>query len=71
MKRWNYRVIIKNGTYAVHECFYNDKGYPVSISKDETWPIGESFAELKEDLKLMIKALERPILKYEYFRTDN
>jgi len=27
--------VIKEGVYAIHECYYNEKGAPHSISTDE------------------------------------
>jgi len=72
MKRWNYRVVLKNGTYAIYECFYDIEGSFVSISETKTIPIGESFIELQKDFELMTESFRKPILKYEDFiKEDN
>ena len=65
--KMNYRIIIKDGFYSIHECCYNQKGCPKSISTNPINPEGESFKALKLDFKLMGLALEKPALMWDDF----
>lgn len=67
MTKWDYRVVIKDGVYAIHECYYNEKGAPHSISTDEMCPAGETFEDLRMSYGLMAEAFEKPALRYEDF----
>ncbi len=69
---WNYRVIRKSygdGTeiFAVHEVFYNEVGMPDLVTVDPCWPQSETLEEFKQDFVWYQKALEHPVLNYEYF----
>lgn len=64
---WNYRVIIKDGIYKIHECYYDEKGCPKSISTDEMIPAGESFDDLRFTYNLMKEALDKPALMFDDF----
>ena len=70
---WNYRVIKKelsgefgytDTLYAIHEVHYKD-GKAVAYSSEPINPMGETPEELREDLKRMLMALERPIFDFE------
>ncbi len=61
---WNYRVVVKDGQYNIHEVYYNDKGEPEFFTEDPVGPSGESFKELKNDLEYFLEALSLPVLKY-------
>lgn len=69
MSHWNYRVVkrtVKDGViFAIHECYYNDRGRPDGITTDSVEPRGETLAELKKDIKMYLQALKRPVLRYE------
>lgn len=67
IKTWDYRVIIKDGLFQIHEVYYNQDRYPVSISEEEIAPAEEDFKELKITIKLMGRALDKPVLKYSDF----
>lgn len=63
---WNYRVArkaLENGEaeYSIVEAYYDDNGVVDGYS-DFLEVTGESPNELREDLVLMLKAFERPIL---------
>ena len=73
---WNYRVVKHEDTltdgneiyYAIHECYYDENDIPTSITSGngiELW--GDTLEELKEDLRLMTLALDKPILNYKDF----
>ncbi len=64
---WDYRVVIKDGVYAVHEVYYDERGGPRAVSTDEMLPAGESFADLRLTFDLMRQALEKPALRFEEF----
>lgn len=67
MSFWNYRVILKDGQYAIHEVFYNDQEEPEACTVDSIGPVGDTLAELVEDMEHYARALERPVLVYEDF----
>lgn len=66
---WNYRVVrhVDKGErwYAIHEVYYNDKALIYAISKDPVYPHGTSPSELRKDMALMQKALDRPPIAYD------
>lgn len=71
---WNYRIIVKHSEHPVnegeryfeiHECHYEKRKdtLPTSWSKDAVLPMGQDkVKELKADLKMMLKACEKPVL---------
>ena len=67
---WNYRVMKhklneSESFYGIHEVYYNRNGKPDGWSKDSITPERESPQELKEDLEMMIKAFDKPVLNYD------
>jgi hypothetical protein len=61
---WNYRVI-RDGDYGgleIHEVYYDVAGAIVLWSKSPLTPFGLEAEELREDIKLMLEALDKPIL---------
>ena len=68
---WNYRVVRKvweiNGEkeeqFGIHEVYYRN-GEPSMVSVDPD-ASGGTLEELKQDLALQLKALEKPTLDYE------
>lgn len=69
---WNYRIVKKthqNGevTYGVHEAHYPNRrtNRAHSITVDPVDPYGENLKELKSNLKMMMKALEWPVLDFD------
>lgn len=53
--------------FAIHEVFYDETGNPNECTEDAVAPYGTNLAELKECLELNMKALEAPVLEYDYF----
>ena len=37
---WNYRVVVKECQYNIHEVYYNDKGEPEFFTEDPVGPSG-------------------------------
>lgn len=46
-----YRVILKNGRYAIHEVFYDEEGEPWTCSEDPVCPEGDTLEALHEELE--------------------
>lgn len=69
LSSWNYRVVKKDGKFFVAEVYYQD-GKPVLIGMpQDSWletegPSKKDKDELKEGLKLMLKAFDKPTLSY-------
>lgn len=61
---WNYRVLIKDGQYNIHEVYYDDDGNPEAFTEEPVGPSGESPEELKKDLQYFSEALSLPVLDY-------
>lgn len=61
---WNHRVIKdEHGQYMIHEVYYDKDGNIETWTENSTSPCGdESLADLKEDIKIYVKALEKPVL---------
>lgn len=67
---WNYRVMKreypdKRYSYAIYEVYYNEAGKAEMQSVDPMYIYGETLEELKADLQLYMKALDKPVLSYE------
>jgi hypothetical protein len=65
MTTFNYRVVIRNGEYAVHEVYYDDSGTPEACTENPFSPVTPSLEDLRYELTLLGEALEQPALKYE------
>ena len=70
MGYWNYRVVkhvAPSGEvyHTIHEAYYNSKNQITAITKDQIYPCGESKAELRRDIDLMLKAFKKPTLVYD------
>ena len=78
MSYWNYRVVEKNTTnkidcsemeygitvYEVHEVYYDEDGNITMWSEDSISPYGEGcLKDLEVDIKFMLDACSKPILK--------
>lgn len=66
---WDHRVMRhREGDavwYAVHEVYYDEAGRPTACTENPVEPFGETFEELRDDLHLFAKALEKPVLDYD------
>ena len=63
---WNYRVIETHSGYEIREVYYR-KGEPEATTQGTAGCRGESLEELKQDLKRIAEALNKPVLKEEIF----
>ena len=64
MKRgWEYRVVAKNGTLAIHEVFFNSRGRATQMTEDPVAPVGMSRFELYSDLVKMKSAFDVPVFE--------
>jgi hypothetical protein len=69
MSHWNYRVVRKPSpcpdsvSYELHEVYYTDEEAIQGWTADAVTPHGESFAELREDVRWFLQAFRRPILE--------
>jgi hypothetical protein len=67
--QWNYRIIrfvdsYKRESYRIHEVYY--QGDKIStVSEVPITPSGEDVSELKEDIRRMQEAFDKPILNYD------
>jgi hypothetical protein len=64
---WNYRIVLKDDFYEIHEVYYDKYGNKQSVSVDPISPSGETKEELKEGLEKMLEAFDLPILDYYEF----
>lgn len=68
MSHWNYRVIRKyheesdSSTYQIHEVYYDDENMIEGWTQSPVEPMGESLAELRNDIQYFIKAFQKPVL---------
>ena len=75
--RWNHRVVLRvepDGSthYGVHEVYYYDADdRPNARTLDASDPTGETLDELREDIAMFARALERPVLTDEDFPTSD
>jgi len=66
---WNYRVIETHSGYEIREVYYR-KGEPEATTQGTAGCWGQSLEELKQDLKLIEEALNKPVLKEEIFDAE-
>ena len=64
LSTWNYRVILKNRRYAIHEVYYDELGQIWTCTEEPVYPEGETLEELSTDLEHYRLALEEPVLDY-------
>lgn len=71
---WNYRIMLHTGnlptggvekSLAIHGVYYDDSGNLEGWTESPDYIAGESIEDIKENLELMKRALDRPILDYE------
>ncbi|MBK7585535.1 MAG: hypothetical protein IPI67_35790 [Myxococcales bacterium] len=65
MTTFDYRVVFRNGEYAVHEVYFDDLGRPESCTVAAVSPSVSSIEGLRHELALMFKALDQPCLRDE------
>ena len=66
---WNYRVVEEEFEnepyYYIKEVYYDKDGNPELLTEDPVQLDGESVKEIMDDLKLIMKAFQKPILNYD------
>jgi hypothetical protein len=62
---WNYRVMVRGGSYAVHAVYYADDGRITSWSAEPMALSGESIEDLTEEIERFRRALSEPVLDYD------
>ena len=60
----NYRVILKNGQYAIHEVYYDEQGEPWTCTEDPVCPEGGTLDDFRAEMEHYQHALELPVLEY-------
>lgn len=69
MSYWNYRVIreydeeYNTYLYDIHGVHYNDDGVIYFWTEHSAEPFGSDLEELKNDLELYTKAIDKPVLE--------
>ena len=61
---WNFRVIERDGEFAIYEVFYDDSGAPIGHTEAPVFPHAESFSDLVEEVKRYSEALQKAVLPY-------
>jgi len=61
---WNYRVILKNGHYAIHKVYYDEDGEPWTCTEDPVCPEGDTLDALREEMEHYQRGLDLPVLEY-------
>lgn len=62
---WDYRVIVSDRGYAIHEVYYADDGNVWGISADPMSPVVDNLDELRVELSHLLKALHDPIINHD------
>ena len=64
---WNHRVLrYEDGTFGIHEVYYNDDGEPWGFTESPAAE-GDNPEELIETLTRMVACIAEPVLNYEDF----
>ena len=68
---WSYRVIYRvvdgEGTYAIHEVYYDEAEVPEGVTENPSYPMGETWEEFRDDLNSYNLAMLDPVIGYQYF----
>ena len=62
--KWNYRVIERDGIFAIHEVYYDQDGKPVGVTSRPAAPMGEDPQELARDLGRYMSAIGQPVIPW-------
>lgn len=70
MRHWNYRVMKRENAqgqigFGIYEVFYDDNGEIKSWTENSLTPVCDSEEDLKEEMKIMMKAFEKETLTYK------
>jgi hypothetical protein len=63
-KSYGYRVALFRGEVAVFELFYDETGQVDGFTEAPVSPAAESIEGLRQELELMLKCLEQPVLDH-------
>jgi hypothetical protein len=66
----NYRVIFRDGQYAVHQVFYGDDGRITGYTQDPVFPGAGTLEELAAELRRCEAALNEPLLDYAELQSE-
>lgn len=66
----DYRVILHNDIYAIHEVHYDEQGLPTQCSIDPVAPVATNTDDLTKTLVHYVSALTKPVLPYTVFQSD-
>ncbi len=64
MSSWNYRVIERDGEFAIYEVFYSDNGDVKGHTEEPVFPRAESVDDLRNELQRYSEALNKEVLPY-------
>lgn len=64
---WNYRVVQMDydsgeSVFTIAEVYYNESSEPMLHSAKPDFPFGYTLEELRQDIELFQRALDKPIL---------
>lgn len=62
---WNYRVMNKDGEFAIYEVFYRDDGSVEGYTDSPVFPRADSASGLIEELRRYAEALGHEVLMHE------
>lgn len=67
MSSWNFRVVARENMgepeFTIVETYYDDEGNVDGWTDDPAWPTGLTLEDLRGELRLMLEATEKPLLK--------
>ena len=66
----NFRVMLRDGQYAIHEVFYGDDARMTGYSQDPVSPRGESIDELAAEVRRYAQALDEEPLDCNKLESD-
>jgi len=61
----DYRVVFKEGVYAIYEVFFNARGDIYSVGDIPEILETKEFGDLRSSLELMIEALSKPVIIFD------
>ncbi|RDZ29138.1 hypothetical protein [Lysobacter silvisoli] len=59
---FNFRVVRSDDELVIYDVYYDSIGVPVATHVSPTYVYGENIQELREQLELMLEALDKPVL---------
>jgi len=61
---WNYRVIERDGGFAIYEVFYDETGEVIGHTDAPVFPHASSLDDLADGMKECTEALQKAVLPY-------